>query len=129
MDLLFGVGIDVCQEPVGQDISLHTESKLELTVLLKVHKLSLGVLLCSLRALDNVGIVAFSWLGSRRVCLDRELENGDGSLESLNGLDQVALAELRGCRNLSLVEGTTERKDRAIFVDLTKVSAAFVKAV
>jgi hypothetical protein len=104
VDLLLGVGIDVSQKPVAQDISLHTVGELELAVLLKVHELGLGVLLRAGRPLDNVGVVAFGGLSGGIVCLDRKLQDGDGSLESLNRLNQVALAELRGCRNLSLEE-------------------------
>ena len=47
VNLFLGVGIDVSQKPVAQDVSLHTEGKLELTVLLKVHELGLGVPLCA----------------------------------------------------------------------------------
>ena len=118
VDLLLGVGIDISQEPVAQDIGLHTEGKLELAILLKVHELGLGVPLCSGRSLDNVGIFGFGWLSSGLLCLDRKLQNGDGTLKSLNRLDQVALAELRRCGNLALVERATEREDRAILVDL-----------
>jgi hypothetical protein len=118
VNLLLGAGIDVGQKPVAQDVGLDTEGEPELTILLKVHKLSLGVLLCSRRSLNNVGIVGFGWFGSRSVSLNRKLENGNGSLESLNRLNQVALAELRGCRNLSLVDRAAKREDRAIFVDL-----------
>ena len=118
MDLLLGVGINVSQKPVAQDISLNTVGELELAVLLKVHELGLGVLLCARRSLDNIGVVAFGGLSGGSVCLDRKLKDSDGSLESLNRLDQVALAELRRCGNLALEERATVREDGAIFVDL-----------
>lgn len=129
VDLLLGVGIDVSQKPVAQDISFNTVGELKLTILLKVHELGLGVLLCSRRSLDNVGVVAFGRLSGGSVCLDRKLKDSDGSLESLNGLDQVALAEFRRSGDLSLEERATEREDRAIFVDLWRVSTVCIKAV
>lgn len=128
VDLLLGVGIDVSQKPVAQDISLDAESKLELTILLKVHELGLGVLLCTLGSLENVRVIALCRLGGCVVCLNRELKNADSALESLHGLDQVALAELRWFRDLSLVERTTEREDGAILVDLWTISIRFLEA-
>ena len=118
MDLLLGAGIDVSQKPVAQDVGFNTVGKLKLAVLLEVHELGLGVLLSSRRSLDNVRVVAFGRLSGSLVCLNRELKDSDGTLEGLNRLDQVALAELRRCGNLALVERATEREDRAILVDL-----------
>jgi hypothetical protein len=122
MNLILSSGIDVSQEPVAQDVSLNTEGKLELTILLEVHELGFRVLLCSRRSLENVGVIAPCWLSSCLVCFDRKLQNSDGTPESLNWLDQVALAELRRCRNISLEERVTEREDGAIFGDLWPIS-------
>jgi hypothetical protein len=104
MDLVLSSSIDVSQEPVAEDISLNTEGELELTVLLKVHELGLRVFLCPRRSLENVRVIALCWLCSSLVCLNGKLQNSDGTLESLDWLDQIALAELRRCRDLSLEE-------------------------
>jgi hypothetical protein len=74
MDVL-GVGVDVRQQPVAQNVSLDAESKFQLPILLNVHQLSLGILLSS-----------------------------SGAPESLDGIDQVTLAEGRRRRDLALVE-------------------------
>jgi hypothetical protein len=122
VNLILSSGIDVSQKPVAQDVSLNTEGKLELTILLKVHELGLRVLLCSRRSLENVRIIAFCWHSSCLVCLNRKLQNSDGTPESLNWLDQVALAELRRCRNISLEERVTKREDGAVFGNLWPIS-------
>jgi hypothetical protein len=122
VDLVLSSGIDVSQEPVAQDISLNTEGKLELAILLKVHELGLWVLLCSRRSLENVRVIAFCRHSSCLVGLNRKLQNSDGTPESLDRLDQVALAELRRRRDIAIKERVAEREDGAIFGDLRTVS-------
>jgi hypothetical protein len=122
VDLVLSSGIDVSQEPVAQDISLNTEGKLELAILLKVHELGLWVLLCSRRSLENVRVITFCRNSSCLVGLNRKLQNSDGTPESLDRLDQVALAELRRRRDIAIKERVAEREDGAIFGDLRTVS-------
>jgi hypothetical protein len=119
---ILGVGIDVGQQPVAQNVGLNTESKLQLSILLDVHQLGLGVLLSSRGSPEHVGVFDVRRLGGRLICLDRKLKGARGTLECLDRIDQVTLAELRRRGDLAFVEGAAEGEDVAIFVDLLIVS-------
>jgi hypothetical protein len=101
---IFGVGVDVGQEPVAQNVGFDAESKFQLPILLDVHQLSLGILLSSSGAPEHVRVFDISGLSSGVLCFDRELKDAGSALESLDGVDQVTLAEGRRRRDLALVE-------------------------
>jgi hypothetical protein len=101
---ILGVGVDVGQKPVAQNVSFDAEGKFQLSILLDVHQLSLGILLSSSGAPEDVGVLNIRGLSSGVLCFDRELKDAGGTLESLDGVDQVTLAEGRRRRDLALVE-------------------------
>lgn len=121
MDVLVA-GVDVGQKPVAQDVSLDAEGKFQLSILLDVHQLGLGVLLSSRGTLEHVRVFDIRRLSGRLLCLDRKLEGVHSALESLDGVDQITLAELRRRRDLAFVERTAEGEDVAILVDLQIIS-------
>jgi len=120
MDVL-GAGIDVREKPVAQNVGFNTECKLQLAILLDVHQLGLGVLLSSGSASEHVRVFDVRGLSSCLLCFDRELKGARSTLESLDGIDQVTLTELRRRRDLALVERAAEGEDIAVLVDLHAV--------
>jgi hypothetical protein len=115
---ILGVGVDVGQKPVAQNVSFDAEGKFQLSILLDVHQLSLGILLSSSGAPEDVGVLNIRGLSSGVLCFDRELKDAGSTLESLDRVDQVTLTESRRGRDLALVERAAEGEDVAILVNV-----------
>lgn len=110
MNLLVGLGIDVAEQPVVENISLNPPSKLSRTVLDEVDKLSLGVSDDTLSTGDLVGLISTSSLeGINRdaVGVDGKAKNGDSSPEGVLGAGELALLQRSGARKLSSEEGVS----------------------
>lgn len=118
VDDVVGLGVDVGQQPVVQDVGLDSPGEGQGAILLDVvHQAGLGVLLSARGAGELVGLGSLDTLGGSLAGHGQGQDAGS-SVQGGDGVDEVTLAEGALSRDLSRVEVVTEGEDVAILTNV-----------
>lgn len=130
VDSIVGGSVDVCEQPVVEDIGLDSPSEGQGTVLLDVvHQACLGVFLSTRGALEDVSLGSLDGF-SGSITSNGQRENASGTRESAGRIDVFTLAQRAVCGDLSGEEVVSVGEDVTILADVdVEVGVVDIEAV
>lgn len=130
VDDVVGLGVNVSQQPVVEDIGLDSPGESQGTVVLDVvHEASLGVRLSTSGASELVGLGTLNGLGGS-LASDGQSQDAGSSVQGIDGVGEPTLAQGALGGNLSGVKVVTVGEDVAILANVDVESGVVnVKAV